>query len=48
MYIVGKYKINLHSMLNILEKLANDSLFYLSLKLVKEMLVFNGSVLVGE
>jgi hypothetical protein len=35
MYIVDKYKINLYSLGNRLEKLAKGSLFYLFLKLVQ-------------
>jgi hypothetical protein len=40
MYIVGKYKINLHSLQNRPEKLASASLFYLFLKLVQVNFIF--------
>ena len=44
MYIVVKYKINLHSLRNRLEKLAYGSLFYLFLKLVKIDFIFTNNI----
>jgi len=44
MYIVAKYKINLHSLRNRLEKLDKLSLFYLFLKLVQINSIFFDNV----
>ena len=41
MYIVGKYKIDLHMLQNRLEKLNTGLLFYLFLKLVQINLIFS-------
>ena len=41
MYIVGKYKIDLHLLQNRLEKLNTGLLFYLFLKLVQINLIFS-------
>jgi len=40
MYIVGKYKINLHSLRYRSEKLAKFLLFYLFLKLLQQIFYF--------
>ena len=44
MYIVVKYKINLHSLRNRLEKLDKGSFFYLFLKLVQINYIFSDNV----
>jgi hypothetical protein len=44
MYIVAKYKINLHSLRNRLEKLDKLSLFYLFLKFVQINYIFFDNV----
>jgi len=43
-YIIGKYKINVHSLLNRPEKLDKDSLFYLFLKPVQVNFKCSGNV----
>jgi len=44
MYIVVKYKINLHSLRNRLEKIAKGSLFYPFLKLMQINFIFTDNV----
>ena len=44
MYILAKYKIDLHSLRNRLEKLALDLLVYLFLKIVQINLIFSDNI----
>ena len=44
MYIVIKYKINLHSLRKMIEKLTKGPLFYLFLKLVQINFIFSDNV----